>query len=565
MKLRIGSDGFALAPELVADVVSIVGRRGRGKTTTAVVLVEELAGAGVRFCVADPVGVWHGLKSSRDGKAAGLSCIVMGGDHGDVPLEETAGKVIADFVADPESPSVILDFLHFRKGQLTRFMTDFLEELYHRNRAALHLVLDEADKFAPQRVMGEVARLVGAAEDIVKMGRARGILPVLITQRPAALNKNVLSQTGLLIAHALTGPHDRKAIDEWIRENAEEGQREKFIATIAGLPRGTAWFWQPEAELFRQVAVRDRRTFDSSATPASGREKPAPKVVAEVDLEALKKRIASTIEKAKASDPKELQKQIAELKRELAVKPAPATPKVERVEVPVLPAQMRADLQIAMSNLERAIEPLTRTLAEVAAAIATVGKNGHRDSSPGRAWGVGPRSPQPRLSGPDQKRATQPSPARESTGELGRGERTVLTAIAQHPAGVTREQLTVLTGYKRSTRDLYLQKLGAGGFISREGAGIVATDAGVSALGDDFDPLPTGDELRAYWLSKLPQGERTVLEALIERYPYSVHRQDLDVGYQRSTRDLYLQKLASRKLVESPGPGLVRASEELFG
>lgn len=94
MKLRIGSDGFTLPAELAADAVSIVGRRGRGKTTTAVVLVEKLAGPGARFCVADPVGVWSGLKSSRDGKSAGLPVIVMGGDRGDVPLEETAGKLI---------------------------------------------------------------------------------------------------------------------------------------------------------------------------------------------------------------------------------------------------------------------------------------------------------------------------------------------------------------------------------------------------------------------------------------------------------------------------------------
>jgi hypothetical protein len=43
-----------------------------------------------------------------------------------------------------------------------------------------------------------------------------------------------------------------------------------------------------------------------------------------------------------------------------------------------------------------------------------------------------------------------------------------------------------------------------------------------------------------------------------------VRRDDLDVGYRRSTRDLYLQKLGARELVDSPGPGLVRASEELF-
>ena len=41
------------------------------------------------------------------------------------------------------------------------------------------------------------------------------------------------------------------------------------------------------------------------------------------------------------------------------------------------------------------------------------------------------------------------------------GEIKILTAVAQHPGGVTREQLSVLTGYKRSSRDTYLLRLKA--------------------------------------------------------------------------------------------------------
>src|SRR5690242_3984253 len=87
MKLRV-SDSFKLPAEAASDAIAIVGRRGRGKTTTAVVLVEEIHHAGGRFVVADPVGVWWGLKSTRNGKGKGIPVIVMGGEHADVPLEE---------------------------------------------------------------------------------------------------------------------------------------------------------------------------------------------------------------------------------------------------------------------------------------------------------------------------------------------------------------------------------------------------------------------------------------------------------------------------------------------
>ena len=39
---------------------------------------------------------------------------------------------------------------------------------------------------------------------------------------------------------------------------------------------------------------------------------------------------------------------------------------------------------------------------------------------------------------------------------------------------------------------------------------------------------------------------------------------DEETGYKRSSRDTYLQRLRSRRLVENVGPSEVRASEDLF-
>lgn len=62
-------------------------------------------------------------------------------------------------------------------------------------------------------------------------------------------------------------------------------------------------------------------------------------------------------------------------------------------------------------------------------------------------------------------------------GALGKGERAVLTAIAQHShAGCSREQITVLTRYKRSTRDLYIQRLVRRRLVTVDRAGVKASD-----------------------------------------------------------------------------------------
>jgi hypothetical protein len=63
--------------------------------------------------------------------------------------------------------AAVLDLSQFRKGEQMRFMTDVAERLYHKNRQPLHLVLDVAGAFAPQRPMRGQERLLGAIEDEV--------------------------------------------------------------------------------------------------------------------------------------------------------------------------------------------------------------------------------------------------------------------------------------------------------------------------------------------------------------------------------------------------------------
>jgi chromosome segregation and condensation protein ScpB len=142
----------------------------------------------------------------------------------------------------------------------------------------------------------------------------------------------------------------------------------------------------------------------------------------------------------------------------------------------------------------------------------------------------------------------------------------VLTAIAQHPNGVTREQLTVLTGYKRSTRDAYLQRMREKHMVNTDGATIIVTAIGLSALGDDFEPLPTGDALQKHWLAKLPEGESRILGQLCAAYPDSVSRDEIGHvhGYARSSRDAYLQRLKARQLIAVVDRGSVRAAAHLF-
>lgn len=152
-------------------------------------------------------------------------------------------------------------------------------------------------------------------------------------------------------------------------------------------------------------------------------------------------------------------------------------------------------------------------------------------------------------------------------GRMTPGEQMILTALIQYPKGLTREQLTVMTMYKRSSRDTYLAKLKVRGFIEGAGERAVVTDAGKKAM-PHAKPLPTGRKLREWVMSELPQGERNVLQALLDAHPYAMQRDEIDkvTGYKRSSRDTYLSKLQARELVfrDDASSGAWRPSRTLF-
>ena len=130
-----------------------------------------------------PCSFW----AAADGKAEGLPVVIIGGEHGDVPLEPTAGKVIADLVVDHPGCYVVDLSSTESNAEQDRFACDFAERLYRRKnkvRTPLHLFVDEADAFAPQRPLPGQQRMLGAFEALVRRGGIRGIGTTLITQRP---------------------------------------------------------------------------------------------------------------------------------------------------------------------------------------------------------------------------------------------------------------------------------------------------------------------------------------------------------------------------------------------
>jgi hypothetical protein len=208
--------------ELLSQHIAIVGKTGSGKTYTAKGAVERCSR---RAACASSTRPACGTACARaDGKKRGLPVAVFGGRHADVPIAEHSGAALAKIVAEKNLPAII-DLSEMLIGERHRFVTDFAEALYRDNRTPLHLVIDEADEFAPQNPLPETKRMLHHVDRIVRRGRVRGFRVMLITQRPAVLHKNVLTQANALIAMRLTAPQDRKAIQAWVEGQADACRR----------------------------------------------------------------------------------------------------------------------------------------------------------------------------------------------------------------------------------------------------------------------------------------------------------------------------------------------------
>lgn len=580
------SPDLALPLDAVTEAFGVVGVRGSGKSYASKVLVEELTKAGLPVAIMDPLGVHWGLRSSADGERPGFPFVIFGGDHADVPLSESAGEVVADFVISERQPTV-LDMSLMRKAEMRRFATAFLSRLYHRNRQPLHLVVDEADLFAPQRV--DDPTLLGAMEDIVRRGRAKGLGCTLITQRPAVISKDVLTQIGTLIALRLAGPQDRKALDEWVRANGTAEQRDELLGSLASLPTGTAWVWSPHwLGIFQKVAIRPLETFDSSATPKSGEAIVAPRAFAEVDLEALKTRIASTIERAKADDPRELRKRIADLERELKTRPKIEQERiVERVEVEVVPAWVDVfvgDVRSRMAGIREQMAALDQVLSgnDEPAVPVLAGIAGKIDTKIDRPSTVNHRAVLPEsvkrvaiAELPESRPQSRPQIRKfEPTAAISVPQQRILDALARLRGArlyqPSRQNVAALAGYSwRGGRfSNLLGELRSAGLIEYPAPNLItSTDDGLAAAGP-VEPIGSLRELHDAWRAILPRPEASLMDELISRYPDAMTREELAeaTGYTAAGGRFsnLLGALRSFGLAEYPGRGLVRADDVLF-
>jgi hypothetical protein len=588
-------------PEILTQHVAVLGKTGSGKTSTAKVLIEQAVAEGARVCILDPIkSDWWGLISSADGKRAGLPFHILGGPRGHVPLHAGAGKAIAEIVANGALPLSIIDMAEFEPGGQARFFVDFAPMLLRKMRGVVYLVIEEAHLFAPKERSGIGAENLSIhwAKTLATAGRSKGIRLVLVTQRTQALHNALLGSCDTMIAHRLTAPADQEPVVKWLKANTSKDVLEQVTNSLASLKTGDAWLCSGEARRFETMHFPRIATYDNTATPTGEGDTREVKTAA-VDRDKLAAIIGEAVEQAKADDPRELRRQIADLRKQVAEHersgiPNTAVPvktidrfvlkdgKLARAEKVIARAEgLREIFQQVMDRAAKEVEPLEDALREIAAAIrATVTPPTAQTPPPTRQAtaqrsSLSARGETPAGTQHTAPRTSRPSPLGSgpvsSNGgpELKGGASRMLVALAQYAEGLSDSKLAILSGITKRGGSFrtYLSKLRMAGYVSGGRDRLVITTAGVQAAGD-FDPLPTGPELIAYWQRDLgDSGARKLFDALVAAYPRGLSRQDaadaagmtLGGGSFRT----YLSKLKVKGLIAGSG-GEFTASSDLF-
>jgi len=561
--LHISAD-LSLPQTAVTSTIVVYGGKGQGKTNFGAVLVEELAAAGLRWSVLDPMGVWFGIRHSTDGKGSGVECLILGGAHGDIPIEPTGGAVVADLVAD-EAVSVVIDISRRPNGEMwsigerIRFAADYGRQLFRRQgslidgqrREPICQIIDEAARFVPQTVRSgdiDVAKCCGVWSAIVEEGRNIGLGVVLLTQRSARLNKDVAELADLMLAFRTVGPNSIEAVIDWLGAHIPKAQAHSMIEQVRSLPVGSALAVSPGwLQVEKVIAIRQRQTFDSSATPRPGER--AARVHgqgARPDLAVYAARMRDTIERAAADDPKSLKRQIVDLQAQLAkrqvlpVSVATIPKSVDTERIRMLTAQV-ATLQKTAGAYERSMTLILRQADDMAAIAGRIrdaveaARGSAQSAQEAQAALQATVAPDPapaRQAAP--ARAAVPAPKREidPDSRLSGPEQRILDSLLWFKRiGVDSPVTTAvafMAGYtvNGSFHNARAKLKNAGLAVYLDGSRMGITDPGIE-LANPPTIGSSNEDLHAAVLGRLGGPERKVLTPLLAAYPNGVGTADL--------------------------------------
>jgi hypothetical protein len=256
-----GGDGMAHGASVSLPVVELLtgrgfvtGKSGSGKSNTASVVAERLLSDGFPLLIVDVEGEYYGLKEEYELLHAGAD------DECDIQVAPEHAEKLASLALEQNVP-IILDV----SGYLDEDVADELvfetaRHLFAKEKKLKQpflLLVEEVHEYIPEG--GGTTEAGRMLVKIGKRGRKHGLGLLGISQRPANVKKDYITQCDWLCWHRLTWDNDTQVVRRIIdREHAE---------AVEDLNDGEAFLMTDWSESIRRVQFHRKRTFDAGATP----------------------------------------------------------------------------------------------------------------------------------------------------------------------------------------------------------------------------------------------------------------------------------------------------------
>jgi len=217
------------------------GKSGSGKSYGARVLIEEAVALKIPVVVIDPQDA-HGNYPGFDYVAAK-----------NIKKPEDYGKLVS-----ATGQNIVLRTKGLGIEEQQAFVYHFLRGYRKAVRKGIqYIVIDEAHKFAPEQSNPQSRDEVRA---LFQENRSDGVGALAISQRPARLDKTVLSQADNLMLFRVTSAADKEALKGYLDERDD-------VERLKALPRGHCMLVGFDRDVVEPIAVRKATTEHTGNSP----------------------------------------------------------------------------------------------------------------------------------------------------------------------------------------------------------------------------------------------------------------------------------------------------------
>tara|TARA_R100000322_G_scaffold97419_2_gene61353 strand:- start:597 stop:1871 length:1275 start_codon:yes stop_codon:yes gene_type:complete len=246
---------FAYPLDVTYEKIFIGGKTGSGKSYTAGVFMEELSRHGIQFVCFDALDAHSGIPELPNVERIS-------------PTEDESINVHKlVYNLQHSNSSLIVNMVNLKLETQQEMLGDYCEALLAIDKIGkpIMTILEECQDFVPQ--MGRPPSFPPIVR-LCKLGRGKGLGATLISQRPAAIHKEALSQVSTYMVHNIINTRDLEALKLQLSFGTDKATIKNIISSISYASPGEMVCFSPK--YFKDVGYIKVGMIDRPRTTEHG-------------------------------------------------------------------------------------------------------------------------------------------------------------------------------------------------------------------------------------------------------------------------------------------------------